>query len=495
MSFQSKTYDLLVIGGGINGAAIVHLAAKAGARVALVEKNDWASGTSSKSTKLLHGGIRYLENFEFDLVAESLKERYIQWKSAPHLVKPMRFIIPVYRGQGRPLWEMELGVWLYDVLSGGYSVGGSGSLSIQEVIHLIPNLKSMGLKGAVSYYDAQMDDARICLENVLMAKKYGADVANYTEAIEYIKKDGRAIGVRVRGTQGGPVDIMANKIVVAAGPWSDEMRHKDSPSLKNALRVTKGVHLICRGNIGQDAILLQNNKDGRIFFMIPFGDNVLIGTTDTDYTLTKDEVHVLPEDVDYLLTQAAQYFPEGSFKKESIISTYAGLRPLVFEAKNPSQVSRKHVLKKEMSGVYYVMGGKYTTYRAIAVDCLVNVMPQLDRGLYDSNVFELYGSYLKPLDVKATALRYGVEPSIINHLMSVYGSRYEDVLFLCVDDPTLKERLCTCSLSIRAQVKYALQVEMAKTVDDIYIRRLGLSYHECSSRQCRMSIAHMLGQA
>ena len=213
-----KQYDLLVIGGGINGAAIAHLAAKAGARVALVEKNDWASGTSSKSTKLLHGGIRYLENFEFDLVSESLRERYIQWKSAPHLVKPLRFIIPVYSGQERPLWEMRLGVWLYDVLSGPYSVGGSSTLSMQEVVHLIPSLKSKGLKGAVSYYDAQMDDARICLENVLMARKYGADVANYVAAEEFIKKDGKVIGARVRlGKNGALCDIMADKIVSEIG--------------------------------------------------------------------------------------------------------------------------------------------------------------------------------------------------------------------------------------------------------------------------------------
>lgn len=496
MSLFNKQYDLLVIGGGINGAAIAHLAAKAGVKVALVEKNDWASGTSSKSTKLLHGGIRYLENFEFDLVKESLKERYIQWKAAPHLVKPMRFIIPVYRGQGRPLWEMKLGVFAYDLLSGQHSVGGSSHMSIQDVIHLMPILKSKGLKGAVSYYDAQMDDVRICLENVLMARKYGADVANYTQAIDFIKKDGKAIGARVRVGMNGPLeDIMAKKVIVAAGPWSDVMRRKDSPSAKSALRVTKGVHLVCRGNIGQDAVLLQNNKDKRIFFMIPFEGQILIGTTDTDYTGSTDQVLILNEDIEYLLTQAAQYFPEGSFKKENIIAAFAGLRPLVHEAKSPSQVSRKHVIKKELSDVYYVMGGKYTTYRSIAVDCLSRVLPHLERGLYDSNVFELYGSYLKPFDFKVTALRYGVDTSIVNHLMEVYGSRYEDVLTLCVEDPTLRERLCGCSLTIRAQVKYAQLTEMAQTFDDIYERRLGLHYKDCPSRQCRMSIAEMLGAA
>ncbi len=491
-----KNYDLLVIGGGINGAAIAHLASKAGAAVALIEKNDWASGTSSKSTKLLHGGIRYLENFEFDLVAESLKERFIQWKSAPHLVKPLRFIIPVYEDQGRPLWEMKLGVWLYDLLSAGSSVGGSSVMTTADVVHHVPSLRSHGLTGAVSYYDAQMDDARLCLENVLMARKYGADAANYVEALHLIKQDGRAIGARARVKDSGAlVDIMAQKVIVAGGPWTDELRRTDNPSARNALRVTKGVHVLCRGHIGQDAILLQNDKDGRIFFMIPFEGQVLIGTTDTDYHLSTDEVSVLPEDVDYLMAQASAYFPDGNFKKEHITASFAGLRPLAFEAKSPSRISRKHQIIKELSGAHYVVGGKYTTYRAIAADVLSQAMPQLDRGLYDSNVFELYGSYLKPVDVKTAALRYGVDTGIINHLMAVYGSRYEDVLKLCEQDHSLKERLCACTLSIKAQVKYAQEVEMAKTVDDIYARRLGLCYQDCSSLQCRMSIAQMLGQA
>jgi len=491
--FSKKRYDLLVIGGGINGAAIANLAAAAGARVALVEKNDWASGTSSKSTKLLHGGIRYLENFEFDLVAESLKERFIQWKNVPHLVKPMRFIIPVYRGQGRPLWMMRAGVWLYDVLSGKYTLGSHANLSKEEVLQLAPALKKEGLVGGVSYFDAQMDDARICLENVLMALKRGVDAANYAEMVEFIKEDGKAVGARVKDTlSGDTVEIMAQKTIVTAGPWSDELRRKDTPKTRGRLRPTKGAHIVCRGNAGENAFLLQNKKDNRIFFIIPFKGNMLIGTTDTDYSGPADEVRVEEADIDYLLGQAAAIFPSLHLSRERIITTFAGLRPLVYERGSPSKVSRKHVIERNFSGIYYVMGGKYTTYRSIALECIAKVLPELAGHLPAGEHYTLVGSGLGHEEVKPIALRYGVEAESVGHLMSVYGSRFEDVLALTRTDASLKARICSCSPAIRAQVAYAVRAEMAITADDIYERRLELAYNDCPTRQCRRVIEGML---
>lgn len=492
MKFK-KEYDLLVVGGGINGAAIANLAAAAGAKVALVEKGDWACGTSSKSTKLLHGGIRYLENFEFDLVAEALKERFIQWKNVPHLVKPMRFIIPVYRGQGRPLWMMKLGVWLYDLLSGKYSVGPHARLSKAEVLDLAPGINAQGLCGGVSYYDAQMDDARLCLENVLMARKRGADAANYTEAMEFIKENGRAIGARLRDTRsGGSIDVKAKKIIVAVGPWSDVLRHRDTARARPRLRPTKGIHLVCRRRMGEDAFLLQNKKDNRIFFIIPFKGHTLIGTTDTDYKGLPDDVRVEEADIDYLLTQSAQVFPLLGLSRADIITTFAGLRPLVHEHGSPSKVSRKHVIERNLSGVYYVMGGKYTTYRAIALECIAKILPEFGRHLPQGEHYTLVGSGLEHQDVRSMAVHYGVDGQTVEYLMSVYGSRFEDVLNVTRTDPSLKGRLCACSLSIRAQVVYAVKDEMAVTVEDIYERRLGLNYNDCPSRQCRRAVEEIL---
>ncbi len=491
--FSNKNFDLLVVGGGINGAAIANLAASLGLSVALVEKNDWASGTSSKSTKLLHGGIRYLENFEFDLVAESLKERHIQWKSVPHLVKPMRFIVPVYRGVGRPLWMMKLGVWLYDFLSGKYSLGSHGHLSLEEMARVSPGIRKEGLLGGVSYFDAQMDDARICLENVLMARKRGAQVANYCEVTDFLKENGRTVGVRLYDAiLQDACEVRANNIVVAAGPWADFVRHKDTPRSRSRLRTTKGVHVVLRGNGGQDAFLLQSLKDKRIFFMIPFWGNRLIGTTDTDYAERPDDVRTDQQDLDYLLSQARQFFPKMDFSLSQVICTFAGLRPLVHEHGSPSKISRKHVIERNYSGVYYVMGGKYTTYRAIALDCVREVFPRSKDRLPVSESYKLYGSGLGQVDLKSEAARYGVDTDIVSHLMSLYGSRFVDVLHLVRLDPSLKAKICPCGPVIRAQIVYSIDTEMAASVEDIYVRRLGLGYQDCPTQQCLREITQIL---
>ncbi len=494
--FPKINYDVLIIGGGINGAAIAHLAALTGARVALVEKNDWASGTSSKSTKLLHGGIRYLENLEFDLVAESLKERFIQYKSVPHLVRPMQFIIPVYKGQGRPLWMMQLGVWLYDLLSGRYSLGGHEKLTREEIIRRSPGIKQEGLVGGVSYFDAQMDDARIVIENVLEAKKHGADVSNYTEVVEFLKENGRVFGAQVRDVMTGEqCAIKAEKVIVAAGPWADILRHKDVPTSQARLRPTKGVHIICPGSLGNNAFLLQNRKDNRVFFAIPFNGNTLIGTTDTDYQGPVGPVTADESDINYLLEQASDVFPGAHFKREEIITSFAGLRPLVKDAGSPSQISRQHVIERSLAGIVYVMGGKYTTYRAIALEAIKKVLPKFARKLPNTETYSIYGSGLKTQDVKVLALQHGLDAHTIDHLIHCYGSRFEDVLDLIGKDSSLRAKLCSCSPAIRAQVVYSCQVELARSADDIFERRLGLVYNECQTQQCKQTIEAMLKES
>lgn len=486
-----QVYDLLIVGGGINGAAIANIAAGEGLKVALLEKGDFASGTSSKSTKLVHGGLRYLENFEFDLVRESLKERYIQLQNVPHLVKPLPFVVPVYKTDRRPLWMMKLGVFLYDVLSGRHRIGNHRSLNSDEVTQLIPGLKSDGLIGGVLYYDAQMDDARLCLENVLSAKAKGAEVANYVEVTGFIKEHGKVVGVQARDLlNSNNFQVKAKRVVCAVGPWARHFFDMDNPQTQERMRTTKGIHIVYRKKISDHAVLLQTLKDSRIFFIIPWLGHSLIGTTDTDYTGSPDAVEVNEEDINYLLTEARRVFPQQSFRIEDIVTTFAGLRPLVFQPGSPSKISRKHVFEETSSGVVFVMGGKYTTYRTIAWECVRRVAGSQGNGQGES--YPLYGSGAIPESSVDLARKYDIDKDIVEYLMGKYGTRYRDVLELTVKNPDLKKRICSCHLNIEAQVVYSVAAEMARTPDDIIWRRLGIAYVQCEIDKYREIIRRYL---
>ena len=490
----NNKFNLLVIGGGINGAAIANLAAACGASVALIEKGDFAGGTSSKSTKLLHGGIRYLENFELDLVHESLKERFIQWQAAPHLVRPMPFVIPVYKNDARPLWMMKLGVWLYDLLSGKYRISPHRFLSVNDIASMAPGINLDGLAGGVEYTDAQMDDARLCLENVLTADLRGAAACNYVEAQSFIK-DGhqKAIGVKAWDrVNNRPMDIFASSIIVTAGPWADEMIQKDVPNAVRRLRPTKGVHIVYRGEISPSAFLLQSHQDKRIFFVIPFKGNSLIGTTDTDCNESPDQLKAGEADIQYLLQEAGRVFPNINFDRSKIITTFAGLRPLVAEEGHPSKVSRKHVIHKSSSGIYFVMGGKYTTYRAIAEEAIQKALAPWAAKMPYGEQYMLYGSAGANEELKILSQRFNVSIDLIKYLQGIYGSRFGDVLNIAQRNDLLKERICSCSPAIAAQVIYSREVEMAQTVEDVMERRLGLVYLECATKNCRTTIERLL---
>lgn len=483
-----QSYDLLVIGGGINGAAIAHLAAKRHMKVALLEKGDFASGTSSKSTKLIHGGIRYLENLELDLVYESLRERHIQLQTAPHLVKPLAFVIPVYQGDRKPLWMMRLGVFLYDLLAGRYTVQKHRSLTAQEVMDLESGIKKEGLSGGVIYYDAQMDDARLCLENVLMADHYGAHVANYVQVISFVKENGRVVGVKVRDLLGkSEFEMRAKRVICTVGPWTNELLRLDNSHAKKKVRTTKGIHIVYQGQISRQAILLGSQSDGRIFFVIPWMGNSLIGTTDTDYIASPDDVRVEQKDIDYLLKETQRVFPQVKLGKENILATFAGLRPLIRKGGSASKVSRKHLFYEAPSGVIFVVGGKYTTYRKVAEDCVNKI-----RKPIDPEVFTLYGSGVIQKKPEAVASRYGLEPVVIQSLMELYGTRYQDVLKLIDADPDLREKISENPSVIKAQLVYSTQTEMARTVEDVIQRRLSLVFRGTLSEELLGSIRAVL---
>lgn len=486
--FQKTTYDLLVIGGGINGAAIAHLAAQRGMKVALLEKGDFASGTSSKSTKLIHGGIRYLENLEVDLVYESLQERHIQLTVAPHLVKPLPFVIPVYEGDKRPLWMMQLGVFLYDILAGRYRVQPRKNLTREEVIRLEPGIEQKGLKGGVLYYDAQMDDARLCLENVLMAAHYGAHVANYMKVTSFIKENGRVAGVRAKDMLGDKtVEVRAKRVICAVGPWTNGLARLNSSDARRIVRTTKGIHIVYKGEISKHAVLIGSQSDRRIFFVIPWMGNSLIGTTDTDYIASPDTVKVEQEDMDYLEREAKRVFPALDFNPEKILATFAGLRPLIRKGGSPRKVSRKHLFHVSQSGVVFVVGGKYTTYRKVAEDCLNRI-----HKVYEKETFTVYGGGPVTETAEAAATRSGLEREIAQSLMDLYGSRYKDVLKLVEKDPGLKEKVSSTPPVIKAQLVYSVETEMARTVEDITERRLSLIFRGPVSSQTLAAISSVL---
>ena len=365
---KANRFDILVIGGGINGCAIARDAALRGAKVALIEKDDFASGASGKTTKLIHGGIRYLEQFNFKLVYEALRERAILLKTAPHLVKPLEFIIPVYKNDPRSLLKIRLGVFIYDRMAASDNIRCHRTLNKNELLSLEENMNSRGLKGAVMYCDAQMDDVRLCLDNAISAFNAGACIANKAEVKGFIKDKGRITGIEASDKlRGERFSILAGIIVNATGAWSNQIVRMDEPDASAITRPTKGIHIVYRRLPHERAILLSAHKDKRIFFVIPWRGFSLIGTTDTDYRGSEDEVYASMDEVEYLLKETRRVFPGENIDKKGIITTYASLRPLVNTQGKPAwQVSREHLIKESHSGLISVVGGKYTTYRHLA---------------------------------------------------------------------------------------------------------------------------------
>ena len=368
---QSEIFDLVIVGGGINGAGIARDAASRGMKVALVEASDFTSGTSSRSSKLVHGGIRYLENMEFGLVFEALNERTKLFELAPHLVHPLRFMIPLYDSSRVGMFKMGLGMWLYDALSLFQAPEFHERLNATDSVERMPILKPSGLKGSYVYSDAYMDDDRLVIETLRAAHEDGAVSINYSKAIEVkYSKDNKFESLVVRDQLSNQTfQVQGRHMIGSVGPWSDEMGFELFSDWKKHLRTTKGIHLtLTKDRLPlSSAVVMAAEKSDRIVFGIPRHEMVIIGTTDTDFKGSPSDVGATTEDVKYLIDIVNSYFPGANLTEADIVSSYAGVRPLIYDgAQSEGKTSREHSIWQDPRGLTFVAGGKYTTYRLMS---------------------------------------------------------------------------------------------------------------------------------
>ncbi len=477
-------FDLIVIGGGITGAGILRDAVLRGMRTLLLEKGDFASGTSSKSSKLVHGGLRYLKEYDFGLTRESCLERNLLIRQNPHLVKPIPFVYPIYRTDKEGPAMVKAGMWLYEALGGFRNYQRHRMLSVEETLEEIPDLNPEGLRGAAYYYDAAVDDARLTLENIKAGVRQGGVALNYAAAIGFLREKGRICGVVVRDMRTWETfEARASCVVNATGVWVNDVRSLEAPAEKT-LSPTKGVHIVVPSSrIRQHATLaFRNPVDERQLFSIPWGDVTLIGTTDTFFQGDPEGVHTDWDDVDYLLEAANQAFPASKLSRSDVISVFAGLRPLIAprEEADAGAISREHEIFEDPSGLISIAGGKLTTYRLMArelVDQVLAHLPPARRHRIGPCLTER-SLARSVLDVETEVERLvdaGQSETVARHLVSTYGSDATRVLDLCRTVPGGLDPLDEGAPFLQGEVVHAVRHECALTIADVLTRRLRLA--------------------
>jgi len=473
-----ERFDVLIIGGGITGAGIARDLALRGATVALVEQDDFASGTSSRSTKLIHGGLRYLERRDLGLVFEACRERLILQQIAPHLVRPLPLMIPLYRGARRSRTLVHAGLTLYDLLALGRNPHTHRMLSVDEARQRQPLLDPHGLTGAALYWDCRMDDARLCLENVIAAREAGAVAVNYTRVTTLLRRAGRIAGVVVEDRENREMlEVSAKVVVNASGPWLDRVGAL-AENWTPRLRPTRGAHLLVpRLTGGEEALYLSADRDDRMFFVIPWGEQSLIGTTDLDDCNPPEVVTVTTGETDYLLAEAARYLPATCLSASDVVASFAGIRPLLAgRPGHESSVSREHALFESPEGLISIGGGKYTTYRSMAAEVADRVMARLGRprGEVRTHALPLPGG--QPgwdqllRDPPANSKRHDLAPDTLRRLVERYGARTGHLLTLLDQEPELAAPVAPGAL-LGVEIAYAVDFEMARTPEDILRRR------------------------
>jgi glycerol-3-phosphate dehydrogenase len=509
-AMATTTLDILVVGGGVVGGGAALDAATRGLSVGLVEARDLASGTSSRSSKLMHGGLRYLEMLDFRLVAEALKERGLNLtRLAPHLVHKVSFIYPL---QHR-VWERVYagsGVALYDAMSkaSGYGKGVPlhRHLTRRGARQIMPALRKDALIGALKYYDAQVDDARHTMFLARTAADYGAHVATRARVTELIKEGERVVGAKVHDLESGKtIDVYARQVINATGVWTDEVQDMAGERGKFHVRASKGIHLVVpRDRIrGDSGLILRTEKS--VLFVIPWGRHWIIGTTDTDWSLSKDHPAASRSDIDYLLDHVNGVL-ERPLTHEDVEGVYAGLRPLLSgEEEATSKLSREHAVAHAVPGLVVVAGGKYTTYRVMAKDVVDQAVHALESQL-DRRVPACITDNVPLLGAQGYQARYnqrhqlaaksGLHESRITHLLGRYGSLIDEVLELVERQPELGEPLDGASDYLRAEIVYAVTHEGARHIDDVLTRRTRISFEEFDrGTGCVREVADLMASA
>ena len=493
----AESFDLVVIGGGCNGAGIAREAALRGLRVALLEQGDFASATSSSSSKLIHGGLRYLEQFELGLVFEAVSERRILLDMAPHLVKPLAFLFPVFGDSPRNLWTISAGLWLYEGLSLFRSPKRHRTLSRKKVHEVEPLLTVQGLKGAPIYYDCATDDARLTLETVLDAADLGATALNYTKVTGFEHREGKLVALECvdqLNPQRAPFRVEGRVFVNATGPWGDKTISLSTEAPPKAfLRPTKGIHFVVDAQRLpiQHAVVCFHPADKRLLFAIPWGERTYIGTTDTDFVDDPTDARARGADVDYLLEVMNTYFPDAALVRDDLIATWAGVRPLVasHEAAGESDVSREHRLIVGQDGLVSIMGGKLTTYRRIAEEVvdLAHDVGRLDDRAQRANA----GTAQRPLPGGRAWPEGGGEAlsaqlqelaplseAQAKHLAATLGTQALEWVSQLRRDPKLLQPLRADGPELMAQVKWAVEREAAQRLVDVLSRRTQIFYRD-----------------
>jgi glycerol-3-phosphate dehydrogenase len=493
--------DVLVVGGGITGAGIALDAAARGYRVGLVERGDFASGTSSKSTKLVHGGIRYLPQLDIGLVREGLHERGRLLRNAPHLVRPLAFILPLYKGSRHPVGipvappfgiglgaVLDAGLWLYDVLAGRRNIAPHRRLSAEDTAKRTPGMRRAGLKTGFVYYDGQTDDSRLTLAVLGAAAEQGALLANYVAVTRFAMEDGRVVGAYVRETlpvtAGGEGEalIRARHVVNATGVWAEETeRLAGAPP---ALRVapSKGTHLVFTRealNLGDEAIVLPETEDGRIIFVVPWLSRALVGTTDDEVRRIANPV-ASEDEIEYLLAHLNRYL-QTPVSRAAIVATYAGYRPLLRvgpgdgSRRGSGRLSRTHAIAERPDGLLTISGGKLTAYRRMAEDVVDRIDTREGRSIqHPTRTLRLHGAAGWPrgrFALFTRGRRLGLREREIEHLAGAYGSEAHAILDLIEHDPALRARLVADLPYLRSEVVHAGRAELALTLEDVLARR------------------------
>jgi glycerol-3-phosphate dehydrogenase len=510
-------FDVVVIGGGVTGAGVALDAAARGLTVALIERRDFASGTSSRSSKLIHGGLRYLERFEFALVREGLQERALLRRNAPHLSKPLPFLVPVYTTGGRsPLGKSVLklraGLALYDRLAGHQNFARHRWLPPEQALAFAPHLSADGLRGAFLYYDGLTDDARLVIEIIKTAAAHGAVVANYAAANGFAERDGRIIGVEVTdGLTGKRLMIEGRIVINATGVWADEVIRMSDPAAQKTLRPSKGIHVVLPAEKlnNRAAVLIPSLGEQRFLFVIPWQNRTVIGTTDTDYAGDLDDPRASAEEIRRVIESAGRSFPDADLTTADVISSFAGLRPLAGgDAGATKELSRREAIIENVPGVISIIGGKLTAWRAMAERAVDLAVKRLAAGEPTTQArpprsrtaeIKLANSALLPgettLEAARIAHEFAVPVETVEHLMQSHGGNYAAVLELTRRDEALKRPLIKGLPHIEAEVIYAMRHEMAVTVEDVLSRRTRISLlARDGGASCTARVAQLLAE-